>query len=285
MRSPDVTVSIEVFPPKSKNGEVRLLEETALIQEGFRVAFTSVTYGAGGSTQDGTLNLVLELAKRNPGRVVAHLTCVGSNEEVLSRLLSAYREGGMTDIMALRGDIPEGMTPEEAVSGGFRYAADLVRWLRETGGVSSIGVAGYPEGHPETPDRAKDLGHFVAKAKAGADYAATQFFFENSDYFRFVEEAAAQGLDIPVAPGILPVRDLDQVVRFAGMCGAAVPERVLSALDPYRSDPEGFKEKSADLTAEQISGLIEAGVRHFHIYSLNKSDIVLRVADRLGWRR
>ncbi len=285
IRSPEVTVSIEVFPPKSENGAARLLEETARIQEGVRVAFTSVTYGAGGSTRDGTLNLVIELAKRNPGRVVAHLTCVGSNDEALSRLLSAYHESGMTDIMALRGDIPEGMTREEAVSGGFRYAADLVRWLREAGGVSSIGVAGYPEGHPETPDRAKDLDHFVAKAGAGADYAATQFFFENSDYFRFVVEAAARGLQIPVAPGVLPVRDIDQVVRFAGMCGAAVPERVLSALEPYRGDPEGFKEKSADLSAEQISGLIEAGVRHFHIYSLNKSDIVLGIVDRLGWRR
>ncbi|HBK80672.1 MAG TPA: methylenetetrahydrofolate reductase [NAD(P)H] [Nitrospinae bacterium] len=284
IRSSGTSVSIELFPPKTEAAAARLVEEVGRIQEGMRVAFTSVTYGAGGSTREGTLNLVLDLAKRYPGRVVAHLTCVGADEESLSSLLAVYLKSGMGDIMALRGDIPEGMTREEAAAGGFRYAVDLVRWLRELGGVSSIGVAGYPEGHPETPDRARDLEHFLAKAEAGADYAATQFFFENADYFDFIEETARRGLGIPVAPGILPVRDIDQVVRFAAMCGASVPERVIAALEPYREDPKGFREKSADLSAEQIGELIEAGVRHIHIYSLNKSDIVLRVADRLGWR-
>jgi len=281
--SSETTVSIELFPPKSEAAGVRLIEEVERIQDGMRVAFTSVTYGAGGSTRDGTLNLVLDLAMRYPGRVVAHLTCVGADEESLSSLLMAYQERGMGDIMALRGDIPEGMTREEATSGGFRYAIDLVRWLGKLGGVSSIGVAGYPEGHPETPVRSRDLDYFIAKADAGADYAATQFFFENSVYFKFIDEAARRGLEIPVAPGVLPVRDLDQVIRFASMCGASVPERLIAALEPYREDPEGFLEKSADLAAEQIGGLIEAGVRHIHLYSLNKSDLILRMADRLGW--
>lgn len=283
--SSETTVSIELFPPKSEAAVVRLVEEVERIQDGMRVAFTSVTYGAGGSTRDGTLNLVLDLSMRYPGRVVAHLTCVGADEESLSRLMMVYQERGMGDIMALRGDIPEGMTREEATAGGFRYAIDLVRWLGKLGGVSSIGVAGYPEGHPETPERSQDLEYFIAKADAGADYAATQFFFENSVYFNFIEEAARRGLEIPVAPGILPVRDLDQVIRFASMCGANVPEHVITALEPYREDPEEFLEKSADLAAEQIGGLIEAGVRHIHLYSLNKSDLILRIADRLGWSR
>ena len=190
----------------------------------------------------------------------------------------------MNDIMALRGDLPEGMSRELAVAGGYHHAIDLVRWLRELGGVSSIGVACYPEGHPETADKGQDIDYFAAKVEAGADYAATQFFFNNSDYFRFIDECGKRGVEIPMAPGILAVRDVDQVVRFAGMCGANVPDRVISELSPYRDDPEGFKEKSADLAAAQIQELLDAGVKHFHLYSLNKSDIVLRVADRLGWR-
>ncbi|MFC1491246.1 methylenetetrahydrofolate reductase [Nitrospinota bacterium] len=284
VRSSGMTVSIELFPPKTEKAAENLKEEVGRIQEGMRVAFTSVTYGAGGSTQDGTLKLVLDLAERYPGRVVAHLTCVGSNEEALTRLLSTYKKNGMTDIMALRGDIPEGMTQEEAVSGGFHYAIDLVRWLRELGGISSIGVACYPEGHPETPDRARGIDHFAEKANAGADYAVSQFFFENGSYLKFLEETARRNVGISVAPGIILVRDIDQIIQFAGVCGARVPDRVVSALEPYRQDAEGFKEKSADLAAAQIQELIDSGVRHFHIYTLNKSDIILRLADRLGWR-
>lgn len=283
--APDVTVSVEFFPPKTEKGVDILRKEAARIQEGLRVAFTSVTYGAGGSTQEGTLQLVLDLARKNPGRVVAHLTCVGANEDSLSRLLATYKDGGMADIMALRGDIPEGMTHEEAVTGGFRYAIDLVKWLKAHVGIDSIGVACYPEGHPETPDKSKDFDYFAEKVKAGGDYAASQFFFENDLFESFLEEMAKRNVRIPIAPGIIPVRDIDQVIRFAGMCGATVPDRVVAALEPYREDPEGFKEKSADLAAEQINGLIGMGVKHFHIYSLNKSDIVLRVAKRLGWSR
>ena len=139
--SPELTVSIELFPPKSKKGYKAVLEEVGRIQENMNVAFTSVTYGAGGSTRDGTLELVLELGKRYPGRVVAHLTCVGAAESELEKLMSAYMKEGMTDILALRGDIPEGMTREQATAGGFHYAVDLVRWLLELGGFSSIGVA------------------------------------------------------------------------------------------------------------------------------------------------
>lgn len=283
--SPEVTVSIELFPPKTEKGAAALLRQVDRIHEGMRVAFTSVTYGAGGSTRDGTLKLVLELARNHPGRVVAHLTCVGADEASLSDLLSIYKKSGMTDIMALRGDVPEGMTLEEAASGGFRYAIDLVRWLREIGGIESIGVASYPEGHPETPDKAKDFDHFAEKAGAGADYAASQFFFENHLYGEFLDEMEKRNVRIPSAPGIMPVRDIDQILRFAGMCGATVPDRVVSALEPYREDAKGFREKSADLAAEQIQGLINMGVRHFHIYTLNKSDIVLGIADRMGWRK
>ena len=155
--SEEVSVSIELYPPKGRVAVERALREVAAIQDAMDVAFTSVTYGAGGSTQEGTLELVLELAMRYPRRVVAHLTCVGANETEISRLMEVYQDNEVRDILALRGDIPEGMTCEEAVSGGFRYAADLVRWLCNLGGFHSIGVACYPEGHPETPD--KNAGH------------------------------------------------------------------------------------------------------------------------------
>jgi len=283
IRSPETTVSIELFPPKGERGAERVLKEVAEIQAGMEVAFTSVTYGAGGSTRDGTLQLVLNLARLHPGRVVAHLTCVGATEGDLGSLMAAYQAEGMRDILALRGDIPEGMTREQAAAGGFHYAVDLVRWLRRLGGFASIGVACFPEAHPETPDLATHLGHFAAKAGSGVDYALSQFFFENGLWERFLEECARRGIGIPLAPGLLPVRDLDQLLRFAARCGASVPDWVVKALEPYREDPEGFQEKSADLAARQIEGLKALGARHVHIYCLNKSDLVLKIAKRLGW--
>ncbi len=283
--SEQVSVSIELYPPKGDKAVERVLREVAAIQDAMDVAFTSVTYGAGGSTQEGTLELVLELAGRYPGRVVAHLTGVGANEAEISSLMAVYQQNGVRDILALRGDIPEDMTREEAESGGFRYAADLVRWLRNLGGFSSIGVACYPEGHPETPDKGADMDHFVRKVEEGADYAASQFFFEAHLWEQFMEQMAMRSVMIPLAPGILPVRDLGQVQRFAKKCGASVPGSVVEALTPCEDDPEAFQEKSADLAAAQIQELMEMGARHFHVYALNRSDIVLRIADRLGWRR
>lgn len=283
--SPAVSVSVELYPPKGREAVERALREVAALQAAMDLAFVSVTYGAGGSTREGTLELVLELARRYPGRVVAHLTCVGSRASDISRLMSDYQRNGMRDILALRGDIPEGMTREEAAAGGFRYAVDLVRWLRNLGGFSSIGVACYPEGHPETPDRARDMDHFVQKVDAGADYAASQFFFEPWLWERFLEEAAGRGVRIDLAPGILPIRNLSQAQRFARKCGARVPQGVVDALSPYEDDPTGFREASADLAAAQIQALTAMGVRHFHIYALNRSDILLRMAERLGWGR
>ena len=283
--SQEVSVSIELYPPKGRKAVERALREVAAIQEAMEVAFTSVTYGAGGSTQQGTLELVLELDRCYPGRVVAHLTCVGANEAEISRLMDVYQENGVRDILALRGDIPEGMTREEAVAGGFRYAADLVRWLKALGWFSSIGVACYPEGHPETPDKDADMDHFVQKVDSGADYAASQFFFEAYIWEQFMAQMVRRGVRVPLAPGILPVRDLGQVQRFAKKCGASVPGSVVEALAPYQNDPEAFQEKSADLSAAQIEELMTMGVTHFHIYALNRADIILLIADRLGWRR
>ena len=283
--SEQVSVSIELYPPKGGKAVERALREVAAIQDAMDVAFTSVTYGAGGSTQEGTLELVLELERRYPGRVVAHLTGVGANEAEISRLMAVYQENGVRDILALRGDIPEGMTRDEAEAGGFRYAVDLVRWLRNLGGFSSIGVACYPEGHPETPDKDADMDYFVQKVDAGADYAASQFFFEARIWEGFIEQTERRGVGIPLAPGILPIRDVVQVQRFAEKCGANVPESVVAALAPYENEPEAFQEKSADLAAAQIEELTTMGVRHFHVYALNRSDIVLRIADRMGWRR
>ena len=283
--SDEVSVSIELYPQKGTKAVERTLREVAAIQDGMEVAFTSVTYGAGGSTQEGTLELVLELARRYPGRVVAHLTCVGANEAEISRLMQVYQQDGVRDIFALRGDIPGDMTRDAAVAGGFRYAADLVRWLRNLGGFASIGVACYPEGHPETPDKNADMDYFAQKVDAGADYAVSQFFFEAYVWERFMEQMGKRGVGIPLAPGILPVRDVVQVQRFAEKCGANVPGSVVDVLASCENDPAAFREKSSDLAAAQIQELMTMGVKHFHVYTLNRSDIILRMAERLGWCR
>lgn len=283
--SSQTTISIEFFPPKNEDTRLSLLEEAANISSLVEVSFFSVTYGAGGSTQVGTLELVTRLSKIYEQRVVAHLTCVGATKSDLSELIQIYKENKMFHILALRGDIPEDFPKDRLVSPDFKYAIDLLKWLRDIGGFSSIGVACYPEGHPETPDFKKDFQFFLDKIYAGADYAISQFFFEPKVWELFLEHCAKQNISIPLIPGILPIRDIDQTIRFAKRCGSSVPEEIAKKLSKYKNDPLSFNQLSADITSELILSLESLGVKHFHIYSLNRSNLIKLISERLSWNK
>ena len=283
--SSQTTISIEFFPPKSENGRLSLLKEAENISSLVEVSFFSVTYGAGGSTQAGTLELVTRLSQIYEQRVVAHLTCVGATKSDLIELIQIYKENKMFHILALRGDIPKNFSKDRLVSPDFKYAIDLLKWLRKIGGFSSIGVACYPEGHPETSDFEKDIHFFSEKVHAGAYYAISQFFFESKVWESFLEYSLKKNISIPLIPGILPIRDIDQTIRFAKQCGSSVPDEIANKLSKYKDDPLGFNELSADMTSELILSLENLGVKHFHIYSLNRSNLIKLISERLGWNK
>jgi len=279
------TVSIEFFPPKSEDARESLLKEAENISSLIEVSFFSVTYGAGGSTQSGTLDLVTRLSKIYEQKVVAHLTCVGATKSDLTKLIQIYKENNMFHILALRGDIPDDFVEDRLLSPDFKYAIDLLKWLKNIGGFSSIGVACYPEGHPETPEFNKDIEYFSEKVRAGADYAISQFFFEPKLWESFLENCSRKNITIPLIPGIFPIRDIDQTVLFAKRCGASVPEETVRKLSKHKNDVSSFNELSADMTSELIVSLESLGVRHFHIYSLNRSNLIKLISKRLGWNK
>ena len=279
------TISIEFFPPKSEDARLSLLEEVKKINSLVEVCFFSVTYGAGGTTQKGTLDLVTKLSKIYEERVVAHLTCVGATMTELTELIKIYKENNMFHILALRGDIPEDFPENRLISPDFKYAIDLLRWLRIIGGFNSIGVACYPEGHPETNNFEKDFQFFSEKVFAGADYAISQFFFDPKLWESFLENCSRKNISIPLIPGILPIRDIEQTIRFAERCGASVPDKIVKKLLKFKNDISSFNHLSADLTTELILSLQNLGVRHFHIYSLNRSNLINLISKRLGWNK
>jgi len=274
-------ISCEFFPPRTDKGEENLwncLQELKAIHP----AYVSVTYGAGGSTQERTKRVVERIKKETALEPVAHLTCVGSTREELGALLDEYSAAGIENILALRGDAPEGMDHFEAVAGGFSYATDLTAFVHGRGGFS-IAVASYPEGHPESPNGvADDIRYLKMKQDNGADAVITQYFFDNSDFYHFRDLAQKAGATIPLIPGIMPIGNFDQIVRFSSMCGASMPARVEKVMAPLRDDPDAMKQVGIDLASEQCRDLLAHGVAGLHFYTLNKSGAAIAIAHNLG---
>jgi len=273
--------SCEFFPPKTDKGEENLwncIQELAVISP----AYVSVTYGAGGSTQDRTRRIVERIRHETALTPVAHLTCVGSTREQLGDLLNSYQQAGIENILALRGDPPEGMDRFEAVAGGFAYASDLVAFIRDRNGFS-IGVATYPEGHPESEGGvADDIRYLKLKQDNGADCAITQYFFDNVAFFRFRDAAIAAGVTIPIIPGIMPITNYDQIVRFSAMCGASIPAWLRKQMTPIKEDLDAVRQLGIDIATRQCRELLDAGVPGLHFYTLNKSAATIAICRRLG---
>jgi methylenetetrahydrofolate reductase (NADPH) len=277
----NIQVSFEFFPPKTSDME-RTLWSSIKRLETVPPKFVSVTYGAGGSTRQRTHATVKRVVDETGLEAAAHLTCVNASRDEVDEVARSYRDAGVRHIVALRGDPPEGVgaqyRPHER---GYQNAADLVAGLKAVGEFE-ISVAAYPEKHPEATDFETDLAMLGAKVDNGADRAITQFFFDNTAYFRYLDRVRARGLDIPIVPGILPVTNFARVVEFAAQCGATIPAAFAQRFEGLEGDPQACKLVAAAVAAEQVIALREQGVTQFHFYTLNRADLVYAICRMLG---
>lgn len=274
-------VSFEFFPPKTDQG-VETLYATVEALKPCRPSFVSVTYGAGGSTRDKTLELVGRI-KRDLGiEAMAHLTCVGSTREEIREILRRLRDAGIDNVLALRGDPPQGQTEFERTEGGFGYASELVRFIRDEGFDFCVGAACYPENHVECADADEDLRHLAHKCEQGVDFLVSQLFFDNDEYFAFCRRARSAGIDQPIVPGLMPVTNVAQVERFTTMCGSRIPQELRRRLKIVSDDPSAVVATGVLWTAEQSAALLDGGAPGLHFYTLNKSSATLAVHAALG---
>ncbi len=271
------TYSFEFFPPKTPEGmeKLRVTREKLAV---LKPKFFSVTFGAGGSTRDRTLETVLEIQHQGY-EAAPHLSCIGATRADIRAILETYKQHGIRRIVALRGDLPSGM----AEPGELRYAGELVEFVRaETGNTFHIEVAAYPEIHPKAKSAQDDLKNFASKVKAGADSAITQYFFNADAYFRFVDEAHALGVSIPIVPGIMPIGNFSQLARFSDACGADIPRWIRKRMEGYGDDAESIRAFGLDVVADMCQRLMAGGAPGLHFYTLNQAGLSLEIWKRLG---
>jgi methylenetetrahydrofolate reductase (NADPH) len=275
--APDLPLSLEFFPTKTPEGAAKLRVARQELYA-LKPEFCSVTFGAGGSTQDGTLQAVTEImAEGCPA--APHLSCIGQSAQSIRERLAAYRAAGIQRIVALRGDLPSGY----GLGGEFRYASDLVAFIRaETGDHFHIEVAAYPETHPQAKSPLSDLDAFAAKVKAGADSGITQYFFNSDAYFRYVDDLLKVGVDVPVVPGIMPIISSTQLMRFSDACGSEIPRWIRMRLQAFGDDTASIKAFGLDVVTDLCDQLRHAGVPGIHFYTMNQSAAVLEICKRLA---
>jgi len=262
--------SFEFFPPKDEAGERQLWKALREL-EGLHPTFVSMTYGAGGSTRDRTVRVTERIAHDTSMTPLGHLTCVDHSRETLRTVIGAYADAGVRNVLALRGDPPAGPSARfEAHPQGLRNSVDLVELTRSLGDFC-VGVAAFPEGHPEAASLDADARFLAAKARAGAEFAITQLFFRPGDYFRLVDRVSALGVDIPIIPGIMPITNLAQVTRMAELSGAALPEEVVARVSRYGDDPVAVRAEGIRIATEMCDTLLEGGAPGLHFYTLNRS--------------
>jgi methylenetetrahydrofolate reductase (NADPH) len=278
-----VRVSFEFFPPKTPEMETALWEAARRL-EPLGPSFVSVTYGAGGSTRERTHATVARLVRETTMKPAAHLTCVGASRGDIRGTLAAYYGAGVRHIVALRGDPPTGLDAAyEAHPEGYRTTAELVAAAKEVGNFE-VSVATYPEKHPQSPTLLHDIEVLKRKVEAGADRAMTQFFFDNSVYYRFLDVAAAAGIAIPIVPGIFPVQNFKLTAGFASRAGATVPQWLAERFDGLEDDPATRRLVAAAVCAEQVIDLIDHGVTELHFYTMNRADLVFAICHLMGLR-
>jgi methylenetetrahydrofolate reductase (NADPH) len=271
------SLSLEFFPPKTPEGTAKLREARKQLYA-LKPAFCSVTYGAGGSTQQGTFDAVAEILQEGVD-AASHLSCVGATKGKVRDALSALKAMGVKRIVALRGDLPSGY----GTGGEFQYASDLIAFIRaETGDYFKIDVACYPEVHPQARSAEADLQAFAAKVRAGANTAITQYFFNADAYFRFVDEARKLGLDIPIVPGIMPITNSSQLMRFSDACGAEIPRWIRLRLQGFGDDTKSIRAFGLDVVAQLCEQLRAGGASCFHFYTMNQASATLEICRRLG---
>lgn len=269
--------SFEFFPPKTEQGKVKLQgvrDELAAVNPDF----FSVTFGAGGSTRDRTLETVFSLHQQGIS-AAPHLSCVGGTRAEIKELLDTYKENGINRIVALRGDLPSGM----GAAGELRYASELVSFIREhSGDYFNLEVAAYPEFHPQARSAEEDLKNFARKVEAGANSAITQYFFNADSYFYFIDRLEKAGVTIPVVPGIMPIVNFSNLVRFSDMCGAEIPRWVRKQLEAYGDDSESIRQFGEEVVTRMCEKLLQAGAPGLHFYTMNQVEPSLGIWKNLG---
>ncbi|OIR02531.1 5,10-methylenetetrahydrofolate reductase [mine drainage metagenome] len=271
-------ISFEFFPPKTAEGMQKLRDTRAKLAK-FKPEFFSVTFGAGGSTRDRTMNTVLEIQAEGFG-AAPHISCISSSKEEIRDLLQAYQAHEINRLVALRGDIPSG----EVSAGDFRYAAELVEFIRaETGEYFHIEVAAYPEFHPEARTPAADLLNLKHKMDAGANSAITQYFYNTDAYFRFMDQCSAAGINIPIIPGVMPIYNITQLARFSSVCGAEIPRWLKMRLEEYGDDIASLRAFGLDVVSELCETLQASGVQSLHFYTLNQAGVISNILENIGY--
>ncbi|HET7731018.1 MAG TPA: methylenetetrahydrofolate reductase [NAD(P)H] [Usitatibacter sp.] len=275
--APARVCSFEFYPPKTPEGMAKLRGTVQQLGQ-LKPAFFSVTYGAGGSTREGTLNTVLQI--RNDGYAAApHISCIAQTRESLREVIRQYKDHDIRHIVALRGDLPSGL----AAAGEFRYASELVRFIRdETGDWFHIEVAAYPEYHPQARKPQQDLAAFKAKIDAGANGAITQYFYNPDAYFHFVDQARALAIDVPIVPGIMPINNFSQLARFSDACGAEIPRWMRLKLEGYGDDTASVKAFGMDVVTDLCDKLLSGGAPGLHVYTMNQAGPTSTLWQRLG---
>jgi methylenetetrahydrofolate reductase (NADPH) len=277
----DFGLSIEIFPPKTPKGDSALIETLERLSV-YRPDFVSCTYGAGGSTRERTLEICVEIQNRFQLTATSHYTCVGSTRDELCEWLSKAQQAGITNIMALRGDPPEGEESFQTVEDGFSHANELVTLIREEFPKFGIGVAGYPEKHSEAPDMQTDMTNLKRKVDAGADAVFTQLFYVNDSFFKFRDRCEKMGITVPIVPGIMPITEFARIQRITSMCGTIFPDRLASQLEKVQEDKAAQFEIGVEFAIAQCQELLDNNVAGIHFYALNRSPACERILNALG---
>ena len=279
IQSEKLSLSFEVFPPKTDAAFEEVLHATEAIAQ-LKPSFVSVTYGAGGAGGKYTLKICRQLQQDDGAEILAHLTCVGAGKEAIRAYLQEMKETGISNIMALRGDIPPGMTPEQMKDSAFPHAADLIREIRSAGDFC-IGAACYPEVHPESQFQSEDIRYLKEKVEAGVDFLTTQMFFDNNLLYYFLYKLREAGVSVPVVPGIMPITAASQVKRARELSGSFMPRRFISLVDKFGSSPDAMKRAGIIYACDQIIDLFANGIRHVHVYTMNKPDVAKAILKHL----
>jgi methylenetetrahydrofolate reductase (NADPH) len=272
-------ISFEFFPPKDQEGVDRLFATVAELSP-FAPAYVSVTYGAGGSTRQLTVDLVGRIQREVGIEAMAHLTCVGATRAELAGVLDQLEQNGVQNVIALRGDPPKGSTTFVTPEGGFGHASELADFVKQRGRFCVAGAC-YPEKHPEAASLEADMANLKRKVDAGAEFLITQLFFDNADYFAFVERARSIGITVPIIAGIMPVTNVSQIKRFTAMCGAGMPDALLQKLEPAAADADAVGEIGVQHAVEQCRELLAKGAPGVHFYTLNRSRATVEILKRL----
>jgi len=270
--------SVEFFPPKTDRGRSKL-EQVISALSAYQPSYFSVTYGAGGSTQAFTLDTLRQIQRLSSIEAAPHLSCIGSSQTALHDILQEYKTLGIKRIIALRGDLPSG----NGDLGDFRYANELVQFIREeTGEYFTLEVAAYPEVHPQALNWAQDLEHFKRKVDAGANSAITQYFYNPECFFRFINDCQQAGINIPIIPGIMPITNARQLLRFSDACGTEIPRWIRKRLEYYAEDLPSIRAFGEEVVTSLCEKLIDQGVDNLHFYAMNQSEIILKLWQNLG---